>query len=177
MILLYIIAVVCGFFAKLADNLADSAKKPKKKWIAPFAGALYGFAAGYLVFSSAEFATVLIAMALGTLIAGKIDARQHQIALAIMLAAILLAMPKIFFPALLFFVGLALLDELLNDIADKAKGAKSLPKKLLGARLSMEIGAAAFWIAAGNYGYLLAIIAFDFGYWLSEKLKKRILFN
>lgn len=170
MIFLYIIAVACGFFAKLADNLVDLAKKPRKKWVAPFAGALYGFAAGCLIFSSVEFATVLIAMALGTLVAGKIDARPHQIALAIMLLAILLAMPKIFFPTVLFFAGLALLDELLNDIADKAKAAKSLLKRLAGARLSMEIGAVAFWAATGNYGYLLAIIAFDAGYWAAKKL-------
>lgn len=174
-IVLYLIGAVCGFFAKLADSLSDAAKKPAKKWMANFAGALSGISAGILVFYSAEFAAVLAAIAIGTLAAGKIDARPHQIALAIVLLAVLLAMPKIALPEMVLFSALVLLDELLNDFSDRAKSKKSLVKRLLGARLSMEIGTAVIWAVTGNYGYLLAVISFDAGYWVSDALKNRLL--
>ncbi len=163
----------CGFLTKFTDNLVDQAYLPKRQWIASLAGLGYGLIAGYLLTASQEFATIIAAITVGVLLAGKIDARPHQLAIAAIIAFIVVfSLSKVSLVLVAFFAGLGLLDEALNDLMDRLKEkrkANKIMQRIVSARLSLEIGAMAVGLATGNWNYFLAVFSFDLAYNTADK--------
>jgi len=169
MIFAYFLMFLCGAFTKFTDNLVDEPFKSKWPWLQYATGLVYGLLAGFLASSSPEFATLIFGIAIGVLLAGKIDSKSHQIAIAAIFAFLAFnGLPPINFAILGFFVGLGFLDEILNDLVDKAKEKGIQVNKVLqhavSARLSLEIGTIAVGLATGNWIYFLALLSFDLAY-------------
>ncbi len=164
----------CGAFTKFADNLIDEPFKSRFPWLRYATAAIYGILAGYLATGSTEFATLIIAITIGVLFAGKIDSKAHQLAIAIIFAIFAIrGLPLIDVPLLAAFVVLGFLDEALNDFIDKAKekGKKinSTIQHIVSARLSLEIGTLALGFWTGNFVYFFAIFSFDLAYNLVDR--------
>jgi S-adenosylmethionine decarboxylase len=171
----YFLAFVCGFLAKLTDNILD--EPVGRRWrLLPYAsGTTYGLIAGFLATRSTEFATLVIAVAISVLLAGKIDAKAHQLALASLFLFMALAgLPPINFALLAAFVALGLLDELLNSLIDLLKEKKArvnrAVRRIASARLSLELGTLAFSIVSGNFVYFFAVFVFDVAYNAANRL-------
>ncbi len=163
----FLISFFSGFTAKLTDDLIDKKSHFNKK-IKYFTAVAYGLLAGYLISSSAEFATLFLAVIAAVLIAGKIDDAAHFLAIAAIAAMIaLLGLPAVIPAFFVFFIIFAFLDEALPAIAAKKlrKGKKAnLGPKLLGSRLWLDIACFALSAALNNWVYFFAIASFDIGY-------------
>ena len=156
----------CGAFTKFADNLIDQAYKSRWPWLQYLTGLVYGLLAGYLITVSSEFATLIIAITIGVLVAGKIDSKAHQIGIATIFAIVaLFGLPAISFFLVALFSGLGFFDELLNDFVDrlreKGKHLNKVLQNIVNARLSLEFGTIAVGIATGNWNYFLAVFSFE----------------
>ncbi len=166
---------ICGFFTKLTDELVDEPFKVRFPKLQYATGIIYGLLAGYLVVNSPEFATLIIAISLGVLFAGKIDSKAHQFAIGgIFLFIAFAGIPQINFFLVVLFTALGFLDELLNDLIDRAKEKKvrvnELVAKFVNARLSLEIGTLAVGVITGNFVYFIALFVFDLAYNIVEKI-------
>jgi S-adenosylmethionine decarboxylase len=165
----YLAMLACGALTKFTDNLIDEPFKTKWPLLQFLTGLLYGLLAGFLATTSTEFATLIIGIAIGVLLAGKIDARAHQLAIAAIFAVIAFkGLPTINLALLALFIGLGFLDEALNHLMDKAKEKgiqlNKAVKHAVSSRLSLEIGTIAFGLVTGNFVYFLALISFDLAY-------------
>lgn len=173
MILNCLLMFACGAFTKLTDNLIDEPFKPKKPGLKLATGIAYGALAGYLATTTTEFATLIIAITIGVLLAGKIDAKAHQAAIATLIAlTAILGMPQINTTAMTAFTGLVYLDEKTADYSKKEK-KRGLVQKAAGARLSLETGTLALGILTGNFVYFTAILTFDLGYKITDKAMRK----
>ncbi len=164
----FLISFFSGFAAKFTDDLIDKKLRFNKK-IKYFSGIAYGLLAGYLISSSAEFATLFLAVIAAVLIAGKIDDAAHFLAIAAIAAMIaLLGLPAIIPAFFVFFLAFAFLDEVMPDISAKKLGRgkkKSIfGQKFLGSRFWLDIACFALSLALNNWVYFFAIVAFDIGY-------------
>ncbi len=173
-IIAYLLMFACGAFTKFTDNLIDEPFAIKFPGIQYVTAAVYGLLAGWLATGSTEFATLIIAIAIGVLIAGKIDSKPHQLAIAIIFAAFaVMGLPAIDIPLLAAFIALGFLDEALNDFVDKAKEKgkhiNSTIQHIVSARLSLEIGTLVLGFWTGNFVYFFAIFSFDLAYNIVDK--------
>lgn len=164
----FLISFFSGFTAKFTDDLIDKKSHFNKK-IKYFAGIAYGLLAGYLISSSAEFATLFLAVIAAVLLAGKIDDPAHFLAIAAIAAmAVLRGMPAIIPAFFVFFLVFAFLDEALPDISAKKLGRgkkkQTFGKKFLGSRFWLDIACFALSLALNNWVYFFAIASFDIGY-------------
>ena len=173
-----------GLLTKTTDELVDRPMKGKMHKARLATSVAYGLVAGYLASTGPEFATLITAIVIGVLATGKIDSGEHQLGIAAMIAVIaLLGLPEIIVLPFALLACLAVLDEALNDYADRRKAAtvgkaerqgKGIAPRLLGARLLAEAGAAAIGLATGNWLYLIAMLSFDVAYSLVDKAVSRI---
>lgn len=173
MIAHYLLWFACGALVKLADNLVDEPFKPRRL-LAYASSVLYGLIAGFLATRSSEFATMVLAITVGVLVAGKIDSREHQVGVASLLFFVaLFGLPSINLGLLVLFISLGFFDELLNDfvVVLKERGIKvnGLAAKAVNARASLEVGAAAVGFYSGNFTYFLALLSFDAAYNVVDK--------
>ncbi len=174
-ILTYLLMFACGAFTKFTDNLIDEPFAIKFPWMQYVTAAVYGLLAGYLATGSTEFGTLIIAITIGVLLAGKIDSKAHQLAIAIIFAMFALrGLPAVAIPLLAFFIALGFIDEALNDFIDKAKEKgkhiNSTIQHIVSARLSLEIGTLAVGFLTGNFIYFFAIFSFDLAYNVVDKV-------
>ncbi len=173
-VITYLLMFACGAFTKFADNLIDEPFKSKFPWLQYATAAIYGILAGYLATGSTEFATLIIAITIGVLFAGKIDSKAHQLAIAIIFVTIALrGLPSIDILLLAALVILGFLDDALNDFVDnakeKGKHINSTIRHIVSARLSLEIGTLALGLWTGNFVYFLSIFSFDLAYNIVDK--------
>jgi ABC-type arginine transport system permease subunit len=165
----YALMFACGALAKATDEISDGNFGAKWKKAGYALAAAYGATAGFLVAVSPELATLILAITAGVLFAGKIDSKQHQLGVAIIIAIVAIAgLPELNIALFVLFAALCILDEAFNDFVDRAKEkGRSLnwaPVRFLNARLSLEIGTIAIGLWSGNYGYFIAILLFDIAY-------------
>ncbi|MDP2974207.1 MAG: hypothetical protein Q8N60_04090 [Candidatus Diapherotrites archaeon] len=179
--LTFLISFFSGLAAKLTDDLVD--KKPHfGRKIKYFTAVAYGLLAGYLISSSAEFATLFLAVIAAVLLAGKIDDAAHFLAIiAIAAMVVLLGLPGIIPAFFVFFLAFAFLDEALPDIAAKKFGRskkkqvarqkifgegekQAFGQKFLGSRFWLDIACFVLSLALNNWVYFFAIASFDIGY-------------
>lgn len=168
LLLNYLLCFVVGLLAKFTDWQVDE-KLFVRKNLQYVSGALYGLGAGFLLTQSSSFASLVIAITIGVLLGGKIDHRAHQYSLAMLFGAMAFwGVP----PINAFFVGFllvfALLDEALNDLF----AAKKLPLASFVARhrLLLDFGALLLSLYSGDWTYFIALVCFDVGYQLVDRV-------
>ncbi|MBS3070104.1 S-adenosylmethionine decarboxylase [Candidatus Micrarchaeota archaeon] len=174
MLLGLITAFCTGFLSKLTDVQVDE----KRFFFRNFkfaTGLAYGVLYALALSLGAEFANLFLGIAIAVLLAGKIDSKAHQFAIAGFLGALVFfGFPQANALLVLAFVVFALLDEFLNDYFDvhPSKGILAAAAKQ---RLSLEAFALALSIYTGNWVYFAAILSFDLGYRGAEKFSARFV--
>ena len=167
-----VVAFATGFLSKLTDVQVDEKRFFFKNF--KFAtGLAYGVLYALALSLSPAFANLFLGIAIAVLLAGKIDSKAHQFAIAGFLGTLVfLGLPQVNALLVLAFVVFALMDEFLNDYFDvhPSKGVLAAAAKL---RLSLEAFALALSIYTGNWIYFTAILSFDLGYLGAEKLSSR----
>jgi hypothetical protein len=177
------------FAAALAASLAAGflAKASEVKRFPPRARIVFGLACGFLLALAAslsvETAVLFYGIAVGVLIAGKIDVPAHYAALAGGLAGVLAFGFPLARGQLVLVAGVALVaffDEKAHDFVTKKlkRGRKinvllKLFEFVARNRLFLEIFAVAFAVLAGALLFLAALLAFDAGYAVAVRLQKR----
>jgi len=162
----YLLAFLVGVLTQLTDWQVDEKLRlfSKAEYLTGF---LYGLGAAFLAIQGPDFATLVIALAIAMLLAGKIDKPAHQLAIAaIFLVLAFAGVPKIDFVMLVLILAVAFLDEFQHDFvtARKTLGKKPLqPLTFIGEnRLLLELFLLVFWLYSGNANYFLALFFFDF---------------
>ncbi len=160
-------SALAGFCAKVVDEFAERGqlwRKNKTKFFLPalpiLLAVIYGAALGW-VSSQTLLSSLFIALAIASLLAGKIDHRYHMIGAGVFAVVLLLMPPTVLDPWLfcLFLVS-GLLDEL--ELGGMARGPAALLNR---ERLWTPIAAlGAAWLLAAPLLYLLALVAFDLAY-------------
>lgn len=167
-------SALAGFCAKVVDEMAERGLFwRKKKYAALFLipillAIIYGAALAW-VSSQTLLSSLFIALAVASLLAGKIDHPYHMIGAAVF-ALVLLLMPPVVLDPWLFclFLVSGLLDEL--ELGGMARGLVAFFNR---ERLWTPLAAlGAFVVLGAPLFYLLALIAFDaayrFGGWLVD---------
>jgi len=170
----YAAALLSGFLAKLADAQVD-----EQLWFgrnAAYATAIaYGALGGFLTTLSPQFATVFWAILVAVLVTGKIDSKEHQLAVsAFIVAALMLGTRTPDAAIFLFLVSAAALDEKLNDLADYDALKSGAVKKLARYRILLDIAALIISAISRDASYILAVLSFDIGYQGGTYASKRI---
>ena len=169
----FAIAFVVGFLSKLTDIQVD-----EKKFIAKnlkFAtGLAYGILYALLLGFGIELATLFLGIAIAVLLAGKIDSKAHQFAIAgFLFALVFFGFPQVNVLLLVLFIAFALLDEFLNDYFD-VRQSKGVLAKIAKFRLSLEAFALVASVYFNNWIFFAGIIAYDAGYWLAIVLSSKL---
>lgn len=162
----YFLAFLVGVLTQLTDWQVDEKLKLFKN-AEYLTGFLYGLGAAFLAIQGPDFATLIIALAIAMLLAGKIDKPAHQLAIAaIFLVLAFYGVPKIDFIMLVAILAVAFLDELQHDFvtARKTLGKRALqPLTFIGEnRLLLELFLLAYFFYSGNANYFIALFFFDF---------------
>ena len=155
----------------------------------------YGFGGGVLAAASPAFAAVVFGIVLGVVFGGKVDSRQHHVAVAVLfLTALLLNTAPLFIP-LAILCAASFLDEDLHESiscefkrskiaarrlargrvrggARDGKRAFSPIKALLGSRVLVELAALVLGLFTGAWVFLACVLAFDAGCYFAPKLGK-----
>ncbi len=166
-----------GLFARYTDAFE------KNKHYAHFtltSAIAYGFGGGVLAAASPVFASVVFGIVLGVIFGGKIDSRQHHVAVAVLfLTALLLNTAPLFIP-LAIFCAASFLDEDLHDSISRererrGKRSKNAPRScssieaLLGSRVLVELAALVLGLCTGAWVFLACVLAFDAGCYFAPK--------
>ncbi len=157
----YIIALITGFFVKWVDWIEDEGKgKSNLKY--PFA-VLYGLLIGYLI-SVASFSEIFLGALVAQIFARKIDTVAHILGFVVAILSLLFfGFPEIIVPFFGYFLILAFIDE--QNFGERYKFiTKYRPVLKIGALLAV------IW---GRWDYLIAILLFDAGYMLYQKVKEK----
>ena len=172
MVLLFvslITALAVGFLSKLTDVQVDE-KRFFYKNLKFATGLAYGLLYALAMSFGVELATLFLGIAIAVLLAGKVNSKAHQFAIAGFLAAIaFFGFPKVDFVLLSGFVLFAIVDEFLNDYFDVRQSKGILPE-IAKYRLSLEAFSLAVSAYTGDWIYFAAILAFDLGYLIAEKV-------
>lgn len=159
----YLLAFLSGLLVKAVDWIDDErgGKSPLRYPLAIAYGACIG-----CLLSQSSFAMLFLAALFAQVFARKIDTHTHVLGFVVALAALFFLGAPQFEPWLFgLFLLLAFLDEL--EMGGKYEFISEY-------RPFLKIGALLF-VPLGRWDFLLAILAFDFGYVLFEWLAMRCL--
>ena len=167
-------SALAGFCAKVVDEIAERGLLGRKKRYVPFyflpllLAVVYGAALAW-VSSQTLLSSLFIALAIASLLAGKIDHTYHIVGTGVF-ALLLILMPPTVLDSWLFclFLVSGLLDEL--ELGGMARGLVAFFNR---ERLWTPLAALlAFVMLGAPLLYLLALVAFDaayrFGGWLVD---------
>ncbi|MEM4254701.1 MAG: S-adenosylmethionine decarboxylase [Candidatus Norongarragalinales archaeon] len=173
LVLGFVTAFATGFFSKLTDVQVDE-KRFFLKNLKFATGLAYGILFAFAMSLGPAFANLFLGIAIAVLLAGKVNSKAHQFAVAGFLGSLVfLGFPRADALLVSAFVLFALLDEFLNDYFDlyPSKGAVALFAKR---RLSLEVFSLALSVFTGEWAYLAAVLSFDAGYWLAERAARKL---
>ncbi len=168
LLLLLAASLATGLLVKLTDSQTDE----KIYWFKRaqyITGIAYGVLGGLLLAVDARFSAVFLGVLVGVVVAGKIDRRAHQYAIAALLLTVYFfgfSFDRVFPLALLFALASAA-DEFVNDWADKRKLESKVTAIIAFVaenRILLELACLAVTFATGDIAYFGAILAFDVGY-------------
>ena len=166
----YVLVAVAGVLTKITDNIADEGFWDKRVGYAT--ATVYGSVVGYLLSQGSVLSTLIIAIAAGNLVFGRIDHRIHQIAIAC--ALVVMSLFGISRPDAVFLVVLgsaAWADEFLNERTDRKK-EKTVFWKIAGYRPVLEIAALGVSLVSGDMNYIIIVLLFDFCYHLTDVITR-----
>lgn len=157
-----LISAISGFCAKLSDEVADRGIK-LNPLIALVSSILYGCGLGLLT-TYTSLSSIILALAISTLVAGKINHRLHLVGLLVF-TIIVVSNPIQLFDYRLFCIFFIL--SLVDELELKSKGPLNL---LLTQRILTPIGAFILFLWSGQYIFLLFILSFDIAYRTADYL-------
>jgi hypothetical protein len=161
---------VVGFFARFTDVFERDKRYAHFTLIS---GVAYGFGGGVLAAASPALASVVFGIVIGVMLAGKVDSRQHHVAVGVLLLiALLLNTAPLFLP-LACFTAASLIDEDLHEIVGSQKKRRrgaSLVETILGSRVLVEVAAIVLGLLTGRWIYFACVLAFDAGCYFVPKL-------
>lgn len=176
--ILFIVSyALLGAGIKYIDNVFDenSFSKNKAILLAPFLGILWAL----VMLLSSESATILLAIFLSVLFAGKINNIAFQFgSLIIVLGILFSGFFKFLWIPLIFITLAGIVDEIGNDIVDKKKILNIFLYYFFKYRFAMKL--VVFSFALFNYFgwiYFFAFMAFDIAYEIVGSYSNRILAN
>ncbi len=158
-----------GFFTRFTDVFERDKRHFKLTLVSAFA---YGLGGGVLAAFSPQLAAVVFGIVLGVLLAGKIDSRQHQLAVGVLFfVALLLNTMPLFIPLVCFTLA-SFLDEDLHELitASRKRLKRSLLPSIFSMRLLAEVAALGIWVWSGQWIYFASVVAFDAGYYVMSPL-------
>jgi len=154
---------------KLTDDIEDHNHNINRLYAIP-GGIAYGFSMGYLMLINIDTSILFGGITLGCLIAGKIDSRGHYFGLSAILAMVFMYGVKLP-PLVLLIAVLTALDEIKDII--------HIPKfmdLIFEYRLILKLGVLILVILnIIGLNALLALLAFDSAYILTERVNRRIM--
>ena len=175
-----LLAFICGAMVKAVDWIMDGKLAKDNRWrlIAIGLAGIYGSAIGYII-STSSFALIFLGGLFGQIISGKIDNIAHRTGLVCTILTIMFFILFFIFsgslptfqisisdmPLLIFFTMVAWIDE------QKLKGKLAVVANY---RLALKFATLVPLILWGRIDYLVAILIFDGGYLLVEKLAESI---
>ncbi len=162
---------VVGLFARFTDSFERDKRYARFTLLS---GVAYGFGGGILAAASPAFASVVLGIVIGVVIAGKVDSCQHHVAVGVLLlTALLLNTAPLFLPlAILCFA--SFLDEDLHEIVcaqnKKRRGKCSFVELVVGSRVLLEAAAFVLGLVMGAWVFFACVLAFDAGCYFAPKL-------
>ena len=164
----FFLSFLAGSLVKLTDDIEDKNLNIHRVYAIP-GGLAYGFAMGYLMLVDIDVSFLFGGITLGCLIAGKIDSRGHYFGISAILYVVFLYGVKLS-PLVLLIATLAALDEIKDIIR--------IPKFIdfvFEYRLILKLGILILVILKIiGQNALIALIAFDIAYILTERIVRRI---
>lgn len=166
--------IAAGSLMKLTDELSDGRPGVNVyEWTSIFSGMAYGLVIGLLISHSLTSVYVFGGIIIGCLIAGKIDARGHYLALAsTLLIFFTLGFESANPPILLLIALSSAVDEINND---RYKSFKNKAVKLFFRhRMTMKVLLLTFSIFnILSYYSIIYLLIFDLSYHLTEAILRR----
>jgi hypothetical protein len=174
--IIYIIQFLIGVFSKLTDAIADDGFKLFKN-IEYLFGLIYGLLIAYLIINFAVIRPLLFGTILAVILTKKIDHKAHYLGISIPVVSLFfIYLLKINYLLLVIFLFAALWDEILNDYFDKKK-IKNKISKILKYRIILETTALIVSIILNQWVFFFAILSFDFGYIMMDRLTNKNAFK
>ena len=189
LILLLIISFFTGIFTKLVDLIEDNGLKLFKYDKFIFA-VIYGLLIGYVISNYNVVAPLWIGTIFALILTKKIDTKAHVIALiSALIFVTFFGLGKINILFLIIFLIAAFLDEILSDFVEEKSILKKIIlkslknnkininkniKKILELRPLLEISALIISITIWDFSLFIAILFFDIGYNLTNKIGLKI---
>jgi hypothetical protein len=178
----FLAGLILFFLVGLLARFTDAFENNKRYARFTLASAVaYGFGGGVLAAASPAFASVVLGIVLGVIFGGKVDSRQHQLAVAtLFLTALFFNTAPLFIP-LAVFAAASYLDEDLHELVSKfdkcgksgrSRGAarkQSFFETLLGSRVLVELAAVALGVFLGSWVFFASVLAFDAGCYFAPK--------
>ena len=157
------LSFLVAFFTKITDDLIDTKHsfKQSSKYLTAM---VYGLAGGYLISLNWMTAALGLAIVFGVLLFEKID-QAHQLALGfIVLSVAFFGMPQLNLPLFVILVVFALLDEWVDEWAEKKKGLGKLHRRVLMERPLLPIACLGLGFLWQDFNLFYLILAFNLGY-------------
>lgn len=162
-----------GILSRIADMISDDGLKVRKP-LDHITGIVYGSLIAYVIVFYPAIAPLGIAVVTAVIIMGKIDSAPHNLAIASMI--LLLAywgLPEVNLMIAAVFLIAGISDEIGNDLADNGR-IKGIKAKVLGKRYILEASAISISLATGEWMFFAALLSFDVGHVLTEKIVMKI---
>ena len=162
-ILLLLLCFFTGIVVKFSDYLEDKKGKKSHILIRIFYGIVYGVILFYTMYKFNFIIPLWMGIIFGLIFSRKIDAPAHYA--GVLVSFTLFFIFKLSFQSVLLlflFTGLCIMEEWLNDFADKLKNNKI--RKIVSVRPILEISALLVGIFSGNIFIWLALLFHDIGY-------------
>lgn len=172
--ILFVVAFLTGFLTKFTDFIVDS-KLKTIKYLEFFTGFIYGFLIAWVIVNYPVIAPLWFGTVLAMIFTKKIDCLAHYFGIGTMLLFLVVwGIPAVNTIYLLIFSIAALLDEIGNDLIYKRK-VKGILKIFFDLRLTLELTTFIVSSITGLWILWLALLSFDLGYILTNKIFKRYL--
>ncbi len=173
--LIVLTAPSLGFLTKLVDLEVD--ENVDLKGLGNLFALLYGLIMIFTIRMLSDLSSLIFAVIIAVVSAGKIDNLSHGMGVGTALAGTLvLGVPSINRFPFLLFLSTALLDEISSDLAD-FEWITGRFSAFLKTRPFLEISTIAYSIYAGNIGFWIFIFIYDVSYQITSKIARYRLPN
>lgn len=163
--------LLAGFLAKSTDELVDTLNA---KRLAILPAIAYGVLGAWAVTQAPVLAPLAIGIIAGVAITKKLNAYPHVIGALAFTAVLVNSLPPINKTLTIVFALAAIIDEIGNELAEKKK-FKSPMNQFFHYRLFVETIALAVSLATSRWEFITAIVAFDTGYIIAEKINGKAI--
>ena len=162
------IASSLGFLTKLVDLEVD--EKIDLKGLSTLFALIYGLIMVFAIRTLLEISSLILAVIIAVVAAGKVDNFHHGIGVGTALAGtLILGLPSINPVPFFLFLSTALLDEIVSDLADMGKLTGRLGS-FFKIRPFLELSAFAYSLYTKHIEFWMFIFLYDVSYQLTSRI-------